>query len=136
MRHYNIIEEYFNWVLRRNDKIIESTKLTDFIEISENSRYLERSDVVKEKNIERTERVFIADTLEFKNIEIKDHYYLPNAKLENVIRIPLELYEGKLINNETGKSMKVQIKVKTIDLLEFLYQDKSNYCGSIKLRRE
>lgn len=118
MLTYKIIEGYFNWILRGDNRMIESTKLKDFIKISDSKGYLEWTDIVEKVEDKKRDEIY---------------YRRKIVRLKNIKEVSSNFYDGDFID-ENGKIKKVQIEVKTINLLEFLYQTEIDNINRIYFR--
>lgn len=127
MKTYSIIEGYFAWVINKDKSLIDSTKLRDFIEITDNNGFLEWNDVVEKYEFERDKHEYptVNGIMETKIVKVKDYFYRANSKLENVTLLSPGYYKGLLIAKGI-EPVKVNIKVKDLDLFEFLYKNKSD----------
>lgn len=122
MKTYNIISGYLKWLQEKSVEEIDSTKLRDFIKISDDNGIVEWHEILEKIEYEDERPYWNPD-----RTKEKKHFYRRSHFLKDVERtVHPEMFTGKLVNEKTGEIRNVNIFVKTIDLLEFLYSSKSH----------
>lgn len=119
---YNLFNGYLKWLQEKSVKEIDSTKLSDFINMHDEKGVVEWSDILEKFEYEETPPL---SWLKKDKTKVKKHFYRGSCYLRNVKRYK-EIFIGELVSNKTEEIRTVEISVKDIDLFEFLYSSKSN----------